>query len=211
MSPAGSSQCLVNVLGRAAVVQWRGGVSWPWPLRRCYAADRSSPVARGAGWSGCSLGYANPVEGSLRLDGGNIPRRALHVEFSKFLLGSQTNLLTNKFKSCSGPPYNISNKNITHLKWLLIHQTVEGFLVLTDKLWPYWAALSCQLCVFLYLAWEPHINVQVFVFRVIAPRSGGVLKCCYQLSDLSFSPLSTLGTQSAGEHSASLYLEWIKY
>lgn len=147
MSPAGSSQCLVNVLGRAAVVQCtveEGEDSWPWPLRRCYAADRSSPVARGAGWSGCSLGYANPVEGSLRLDGGNIPRWALRVEFSTFFfILSNRHSLTNEHS-----PFFIRNKNITHLKYLLIHQTVEGFLVLTDKLWPCWTALSCQLCVF---------------------------------------------------------------
>lgn len=38
-------------------------------------------------------------------------------------------------------------------------------------------------------------NAQVFVFRVITPRSDGVLKLCYQPSDLSFSPHSTRGFQ----------------
>lgn len=38
---------------------------------------------------------------------------------------------------------------------------------------------------------EPDFNVQVFVFRVITPRSDGGLKRCYQLSNLSFSPHSS--------------------
>lgn len=46
---------------------------------------------------------------------------------------------------------------------------------------------------------QPHINVQVIVFTLVTPRSDGVLKHCYQLSDLLFSPHSIVGIQPMGE------------
>lgn len=50
---------------------------------------------------------------------------------------------------------------------------------------------------------EPDFNVQVFVFRVITPRSDGVLKPRYQLSDLSFSPHSAGGFQGNATYSST--------
>lgn len=58
---------------------------------------------------------------------------------------------------------------------------------------------------------QPHINVQVIVFTLVTPRSDGVLKHCYQLSDLLFSPHSIVGIQPMVETSVQLYLETIKY
>lgn len=61
MSPAGSSQCLVNVLGRAAVLQcFGGGGLLAVTLVDLLCGGQKRLCRRGAWWSGCSLRYANP-------------------------------------------------------------------------------------------------------------------------------------------------------
>lgn len=69
MSPAGSSQCSVNVLGEAAVCQCAveggvgGGTLGRDPRRRCLRGGQKRPLLLGgAWWSGRSAGYANPAK-----------------------------------------------------------------------------------------------------------------------------------------------------
>lgn len=68
MSPAGSCQCLVNVLGRAAVLQCLGGGGGGGgcgggllavTLVDLLCGGQKRLCRRGACWSGCSLRYVN--------------------------------------------------------------------------------------------------------------------------------------------------------